>query len=143
MGLLTSLVQKQNEIPMSNYSFFPQALFSLRTRNRFEFCYKILEVNIMYPTAIPENMLYLFKNADYLLTEEDYTLLEKKHNRAKNLKENNGALYPGFTQSAVVWLAKAYDAKTLVKKQAFDDVIEHLSKIHIKHFSNIQKPSRY
>lgn len=89
----------------------------------------------MYPTAIPENMLYLFENADYLLTKEDYTLLEKKHNRAKNLKENNGAIYPGLTQSAVIWLATAYDAKKSINKQAFDNVIERLS--------NIQKPSRY
>ena len=96
---------------------------------------KILEVKIMYPTPIPENMLYLFENADYILTEEDYTLLEEKHNRAKNLKENNGAIYPGLTQSAVIWLATAYDAKKSINKQAFDNVIERLS--------NIQKPSRY
>ena len=89
----------------------------------------------MYPTPIPENMLYLFENADYILTKEDYTLLEQKHNRAKNMKENNGAIYPGLTQSAVVWLATAYDAKKSINKQAFDDVIESLS--------NIQKPSCY
>ena len=89
----------------------------------------------MYPTTIPENMLYLFENADYILTEEDYTLLEEKHNRAKHLKENNGAIYPGLTQSAVIWLATAYDAKKSINKQAFDNVIERLS--------NIQKPSRY
>lgn len=89
----------------------------------------------MYPTTIPKNMLYLFENADYILTEEDYTLLEEKHNRAKNLKENNGAIYPGLTQSAVIWLATAYDAKKSINKQAFDNVIERLS--------NIQKPSRY
>ena len=89
----------------------------------------------MYPTSIPENMLYLFENADYLLTEEDYTLLEEKHNRAKNLKEYNGAFYRGLAQSAVVWLATAYDAKKSINKQAFDNIIERLS--------NIQKPSRY
>lgn len=89
----------------------------------------------MLPTSIPENMLYLFENADYLLTEEDYTLLEEKHNRAKNLKKNNDAIYPGLTQSAVIWLATAYDAKKSINKQAFDDVIERLS--------NIQKPNRY
>jgi hypothetical protein len=89
----------------------------------------------MLPTQIPENMLYLFENADYILTKEDYTLLEQKHNRAKNLKENNGAIYPGLTQSAVVWLATAYDAKKSINKQAFDDVIKRLS--------NIQKPSSY
>lgn len=89
----------------------------------------------MLPTQIPENMLYLFENADYILTKEDYTLLEQKHNRAKNLKENNGAIYPGLTQSAVIWLATAYDAKKSINKQAFDDIIERLS--------NIQKPSRY
>ena len=89
----------------------------------------------MLPTQIPENMLYLFENADYILTKEDYTLLEQKHNRAKNLKENNGAIYPGLTQSAVVWLVTAYDAKKSINKQAFDNVIERLS--------NIQKPSHY
>lgn len=89
----------------------------------------------MLPTPIPENMKYLFKNTDYLLTEEDYTLLKEKHNRATNLRENNGAIYPGLTQSAVIWLATAYDAKKSINKQAFDDVIERLS--------NIQKPSHY
>ncbi len=89
----------------------------------------------MLPTQIPENMLYLFENADYLLTEEDYTLLEEKHNHAKKLKENNGAIYPGLTKSAVVWLATAYDAKKSINKQAFNDIIERLSQIN--------KPSRY
>ena len=89
----------------------------------------------MLPTPILENMLYLFEKANYLLTEEDYTLLEEKHNRAKNLKENNGAIYPGLTQSAVIWLETAYEAKKSINKQAFDDVIKRLS--------NIQKPSRY
>ena len=89
----------------------------------------------MLPTPIPENMLYLFENADYILTKEDYTLLEEKHNRAKNLKENNGAIYPGLTQSAVVWLATAYDAKKSVNKKSFDDVIERLTQIN--------KPTRY
>ena len=89
----------------------------------------------MYPTQIPENMKYIFESADYLLTEYDYTLLEEKHNGAKNLKENNGAIYPGLTQSAVVWLATAYDAKKSINKQAFDDVIERLSQIN--------KPSSY
>ena len=89
----------------------------------------------MYPTPIPENMLFLFKNANYLLTEEDYTLLEEKHNRAKNLKENNGAIYHGLTQSAVIWLETAYDAKKSVNKQAFDDIIERLTQIN--------KPTRY
>lgn len=89
----------------------------------------------MYPTQIPENMQYIFENADYLLTKEDHALLEEKHNRAKNLKENNGAIYPGLTQSAVVWLAIAYDAKKSINKQAFDDVIERLSQIN--------KPGRY
>ena len=84
----------------------------------------------MYPTKIPENMQYLFENADYLITEKDYNLLEEKHNRAKNLKENNGAIYPGLTQSAVVWLATAYDAKKSVNKKSFDDVIERLTQIN-------------
>ena len=67
----------------------------------------------MYPTKIPENMQYIFENADYLLSQEDYQLLTEKHNRAKNLKENNGAIYPGLTQSAVMWLETAYVAKNL------------------------------
>jgi hypothetical protein len=89
----------------------------------------------MLPTPILENMLYLFEKANYLLTEEDYTLLKEKHNRAKNLKENNGTIYPGLTQSAVIWLETAYEAKKSVNKQAFDDIIKRLS--------NIQKPSHY
>ena len=84
----------------------------------------------MYPTKIPENMQYIFEYADYLLTKEDYTLLEKKHNRAKNLKENNGAIYPGLTQSAVFWLSKAYLNQTPVNKQAFQDILERLSQIN-------------
>lgn len=89
----------------------------------------------MYPTKIPENMQYIFENADYLLSQEDFQLLTEKHNRAKNLKENNGAIYPGLTQSAVMWLETAYVAKKSINKQAFDNVIERLSQIN--------KPSRY
>lgn len=89
----------------------------------------------MYPTKIPENMQYIFENADYLLSQEDYQLLAEKHNRAKNLKENNGEIYPGLTQSAAMWLETAYIAKKSINKQAFDDVIERLSQIN--------KPSRY
>lgn len=89
----------------------------------------------MYPTTIPENMKYIFENADYLLSQEDYQLFTEKHNRAKNLKENNGAIYPGLTQSVVMWLETAYVAKKSINKQAFDDVIERLSQIN--------KPSRY
>lgn len=89
----------------------------------------------MYPTKIPENMQYLFENADYLLTKEDYQLLTEKHNRAKNLKENNGAIYPGLTQSSVHWLSKAYLNQTPVNKQAFDNTITRLS--------NIKKPTIY
>ena len=89
----------------------------------------------MYPTTIPENMKYIFENADYLLSQEDYQLLTEKHKRAKNLKENNGAIYTGLTQSAVMWLEIAYVAKKSINKQAFDDVIERLSQIN--------KPSRY
>ena len=89
----------------------------------------------MYPTAIPENMKYLFEKADCLLTEEDYTLLEKKHNRAKNLKLKNGAIYPGLTQSAVYWLSDAYLKQAPVNKQAFQNTVTRLSQIN--------KPSRY
>lgn len=56
----------------------------------------------MYPTKIPENMQYIFENADYLLSQEDFQTLIEKHTRAKNLKENNGAIYPGLTQSVVM-----------------------------------------
>ena len=49
---------------------------------------------------IPENMHYLFENADYLLTEEDFNLLTQKRNRAENLEENNGSIYPGLTKAA-------------------------------------------
>ena len=84
----------------------------------------------MYPTKIPENIQYIFEYADYLLTKEDYTLLEKKHKRAKNLKENNGAIYPGLKQSAVFWLSKAYLNQTPVNKQAFQDILERLSQIN-------------
>lgn len=89
----------------------------------------------MYPKKVPENMKYIFENADYLLTEKDYNLLEEKHNRAKNLKLKNGAIYPGLTQSAVMWLVTAYDAKKSVNKQAFQNTLTRLSQIN--------KPSRY
>lgn len=89
----------------------------------------------MYPTQIPENMQYIFESADYLLTQEDFQLLTKKHTRAKNLENKNGAIYPGLTQSAVFYLTKAYLHQTTVNKQAYQDTLERLSRIN--------KPSRY
>lgn len=84
----------------------------------------------MYPTTIPENMNYIFENANYLLSQEDFQFLTEKHTRAKNLKQNNGALYPGLTQSAVFWLSQAYLNQTPVSKQAFQDTLERLSQIN-------------
>lgn len=84
---------------------------------------------------IPENMHYLFENADYLLTEEDFNLLTQKRNRAENLEENNGSIYPGLTKAAAFWLNRAYLNNMSVNKKAFDDTIERLSKI--------SKPSKY
>ena len=89
----------------------------------------------MNKTLIPENMLYLFENADYLLTEEDFNLLTQKQNRAENLAKNNGALYPGLTQSAVFWLNRAYLNNLAVNKNAFNDTIKRLSQIN--------KPCKY
>lgn len=84
---------------------------------------------------IPENMRYLFEDADYLLTEEDFNLLTQKHNRAENLELDNGAIYPGLTKAAAFWLNRAYLNNTPVNKKAFDDTIERLSQIN--------KPSKY
>lgn len=84
---------------------------------------------------IPENMRYLFEDADYLLTEEDFNLLTQKHNRAENLELDNGAIYPGLTKAAAFWLNRAYLNNTPVNKKAFDDTIERLSQI--------KKPSEY
>ena len=78
---------------------------------------------------IPENMRYLFKDADYLLTEEDFNLLTQKRNRAENLEENNRALYPGLTKAAAFWLNRAYLNDVPINKQTFDDTIECLSKV--------------
>lgn len=89
----------------------------------------------MQLTNIPENMQYLFKNADYLLTEEDFNLLTQKRNRAENLELDNGAIYPGLTKAAAFWLNRAYLNDTPVNKKEFDDTIERLSKI--------TKPSKY
>lgn len=89
----------------------------------------------MYPTKIPENMQYIFENADYLLSQENFQLLTKKHTRAKNLEAKNGAIYPGLTQSAVFYLTKAYLNQTPVNEQAYQDTLERLSQIN--------KPSRY
>jgi len=89
----------------------------------------------MYPTSIPENMQYIFGNADYLLSQEDFQLLTDKHTRAKNLKEKNDTIYHGLIRSAVYWLGKAYLNQTPVNKQAFQDTLERLSQIN--------KPSRY
>ncbi len=52
-------------------------------------------------TFVPENMQYLFQNADHLLSQEDITLLKEKDARAKKLETHNGALYQGLTKSAV------------------------------------------
>lgn len=83
----------------------------------------------MKPTLVPTNMQYLFEIPDYLLSQEDFHLLTEKHNRAKNLNKNNGSIYPGLTQSAVVWLSNAYFNQTPVSKTAFNDTIERLSQI--------------
>lgn len=77
----------------------------------------------MKPTSIPLNMQYLFENANYILSQEDFDLLIKKHDRAHNLNKNNGAIYPALTRAAVIWLSNAY------LKQAFDKVIDLLSKV--------------
>ena len=84
---------------------------------------------------IPENMHYLFENADYLLTEEDFNLLTQKRNRAENLEENNGSIYPGLTKAAAFWLNRAYLNDIPVNKKSFDDTIKRLSQI--------KKPSKY
>ena len=55
----------------------------------------------MYTTKIPQNMSYIFENADYLLT-----------------------------QSAVFWLNKSYLNQTPVNKQAYQDILERLSRIN-------------
>lgn len=78
----------------------------------------------MKPTSIPSNIQYLFENADHVLSQEDFDLLMKKRNRAQNLNKNNGAIYPGLTRVAVVWLGKAYLEQTPVNKQAFDETID-------------------
>ena len=84
---------------------------------------------------IPKNMNYLFEDADYLLTEEDFNLLTQKRNRAENLEENNGAFYPGLTKAAAFWLNRAYLNDIPVNKKSFDDTIKRLSQI--------KKPSKY
>lgn len=84
----------------------------------------------MKPTSIPSNMQYLFENADHVLSQEDFDLLMKKHNRAQNLNKNNGAIYPGLTRVAVVWLGNAYLEQTPVNKQAFDETLNRLSQIN-------------
>lgn len=83
----------------------------------------------MNTTIIPENMQYLFKNADYFLSQNDVDLLKEKDTRAKNLEQHNGAIYPGLLRSAVFWLIKAYDENTLVNKKAFRDTIDRLTQI--------------
>lgn len=78
--------------------------------------------------GLMENMKYLFENADYILTENDYMSL--KYSRAKRLEKNNGVIFSGLTQSAVFWLNKAYISQEPVNKKAFDDAIEQLSQVH-------------
>ena len=89
----------------------------------------------MQPFQIPENMHYLFEDADYLLTEEDFNLLTQKCNRAENLELDNGAIYPGLTKAAAFWLNRTYLNDMSVNKKSFDDTIKRLSQI--------KKPSKY
>ena len=91
--------------------------------------------NLKYINSIPENMKYLFENADYLLTQKDYDLLTQKHNRAKNLEKHNGAWYPGLTSSSVYHLKNAYHNQIPINKKYFDYTIERLSQIN--------KPNKY
>lgn len=80
-------------------------------------------------TIVPENMQYIFKDADYLLSQEDLKLLNEKVNRAEKLEKCNGAYYPGLTKSAVHWLYHAYNYKGLVNKTAFQKVLDDLYKV--------------
>ena len=83
----------------------------------------------MNTSNIPENMQYLFENADYLLSQDDFNRLNEKDTRAKNLEQHNGAIYPGLICSAVFWFVKAYNEQVLVNKQAFQDTIDRLAQI--------------
>lgn len=83
----------------------------------------------MKPTSIPSNMQYLFENANHVLSQKDFDLLIQKHDRAQNLAKNNGAIYPGLTRAAVVWLGKAYLEQTPINKQAFDETLNQLSEV--------------
>ena len=83
----------------------------------------------MNTSTIPKNMQYLFKNADYLLSQCDFDQLKEKDTRAKNLEQYNGAIYPGLIRSAVFWLVKAYEEKVLANKKAFQYTIDRLAQI--------------
>lgn len=78
------------------------------------------------PHIVPENMQYIFKDADHFLSQEDLNLLNEKVDRAKKLEKCNGADYPGLTQSAVYWLYYAYNHKELINKAAFYKILDDL-----------------
>mgnify|MGYP000895918552 CR=1 FL=1 len=79
--------------------------------------------------TIPENMQYLFENADYLLSQDDFDRLNEKDTRAKNLEQHNGAIYPSLLRSTVFWLVKAYNDQVFVNQKAFQDTIDRLAQI--------------
>lgn len=83
----------------------------------------------MNTSTIPENMQYLFENADYLLSQDDFNLLKEKDTRAKHLEQHNGTIYPGLIRSAVLWFTKAYEEKVLVNQKAFQDTVDRLAQI--------------
>ena len=83
----------------------------------------------MNTSTIPENMQHLFKNADYLLSQDDFNQLNEKDTRAKHLEQHNGAIYPGLLRSAVFWFVKAYNEQVPINKKVFQDTMNRLAQI--------------
>lgn len=80
-------------------------------------------------TIVPENMQYIFKDADHLLSQEDLNLLNEKVNRAKKLEKCNGADYPRLTKLAVHWLLTAYHHEEPINKTAFQKILDDLYQV--------------
>ena len=80
-------------------------------------------------TIVPENMQYIFTEADHLLSQEDINFLNEKVARAKKLEKCNGADYPGLTKSAVHWLLTAYHHEEPINKTAFQKILDDLYQV--------------
>lgn len=89
---------------------------------------------------IPENMVYIFKEYDYNLNQEDDKKINDMYEEICELDKdpNNKGLISGLTTSALYWLKVAVEMRIPVNKKAYEQAIRE-AKDTIETFTD--KPS--